>query len=81
MIYSGATLVLGLVFPQLEYCYLQVLVGATVRAATALFSSIAIAVVIAVTVYVALDIEYPRLGFIRVDEFDQALVDLRNNMN
>jgi hypothetical protein len=37
--------------------------------------------VTAVTVYVTLDIEYPRLGFIRVDEFDQALVDLRNNMN
>jgi hypothetical protein len=34
----------------------------------------------AVSVYVILDIEYPRLGLIRVDAFDQALVDLRNNM-
>jgi hypothetical protein len=38
------------------------------------------AFVIAVIVYVTTDIEYPRLGFIRVDAFDQALVDLRNNM-
>jgi hypothetical protein len=36
--------------------------------------------VIAVTVYVTLDIEYPRLGFIRVDAFDQALVELRESM-
>lgn len=36
--------------------------------------------VIAVTVYVTLDIEYPRLGFFRVDTFDQALVELRNGM-
>jgi hypothetical protein len=38
------------------------------------------ALVMAVSVYVILDIECPRLGLIRVDAFDQALVDLRNNM-
>ena len=36
--------------------------------------------VMAVSVYVILDIEYPRLGFIRVDSFDQALVELRESM-
>jgi hypothetical protein len=36
--------------------------------------------VIAVTVYVILDIEYPRLGSFRVDAFDQALVELRESM-
>lgn len=36
--------------------------------------------IIAATVYVTLDIEYPRLGFIRVDDFDQALVELRESM-
>jgi hypothetical protein len=36
--------------------------------------------VMAVSVYVILDIEYPRLGFIRVDDFDQALVELRESM-
>jgi hypothetical protein len=32
-------------------------------------------------VYVIIDLEYPRLGLIRVDTFDQALVDLRAGMN
>jgi len=39
-----------------------------------------LAFVMAVSVYVIFDIEYPRLGFIRVDAFDQALVDLRAGM-
>jgi len=38
------------------------------------------AFIIAITVYVVLDLEYPRLGLIRVDAFDQTLVDLRNSM-
>jgi uncharacterized membrane protein len=42
MIYSGATIVLGLVFPHLEYRYLKDFAhGVTVPIATALFSSIA----------------------------------------
>ncbi len=41
---------------------------------------VAFALILAVTVYVILDMEYPRLGFIRVDSFDQALVDVRNSM-
>ncbi len=36
--------------------------------------------VIAVAIYVILDMEYPRLGLIRVDAFDQALVELRESM-
>ena len=39
-----------------------------------------LAFAMAVSVYVILDIEYPRLGFIRVDDFDQALVELRESM-
>jgi hypothetical protein len=39
------------------------------------------ALFVAVSVYVILDIEYPRLGLIRVDAFDQAFVDLRESMN
>ncbi len=38
------------------------------------------ALVIALTVYVILDIEFPRLGLIRVDAFDQALTDLLKSM-
>ena len=35
---------------------------------------------VAVAVYVVIDIEYPRLGLIRVDTFDQVLVDLLESM-
>jgi hypothetical protein len=34
----------------------------------------------AVTAYVIVDLEYPRLGLIRIDSFDQALVDVRATM-
>jgi hypothetical protein len=36
--------------------------------------------VIALTVYVILDLEYPRLGFIRIDAADQVLYDLLTSM-
>ena len=38
------------------------------------------AATIALAIYVILEFEYPRLGFIRLDDFDQALVDLRSSM-
>ena len=38
------------------------------------------AVTLAIAVYIILDLEYPRLGLIRVDRFDQVLVDLRQSM-
>ncbi|MCB1921780.1 MAG: DUF4239 domain-containing protein [Candidatus Competibacteraceae bacterium] len=38
------------------------------------------AAILAMAVYVIIDIEFPRLGLIQVDAFDQALVDLRANM-
>jgi prepilin signal peptidase PulO-like enzyme (type II secretory pathway) len=41
---------------------------------------IAFAVVIASTIYVILDLEYPRLGFIRVDAVDHVLQELRQSM-
>jgi hypothetical protein len=37
-------------------------------------------VTLAVAVFVILDIEYPRLGLIRLTAFDQVLVDLRHGM-
>jgi hypothetical protein len=36
--------------------------------------------VLAVAVYVTLDLEFPRLGLIRVEDFDQALAGLRRSM-
>ena len=41
---------------------------------------LAFAVIMAVTVYVILDLEYPRWGLIRVDAVDQVRVDLRDSM-
>jgi hypothetical protein len=38
------------------------------------------AFIISVTVYVILDLEYPRIGLIREAAFDQALVELRETM-
>lgn len=42
--------------------------------------SFGFAATLAVTVYVIVDMEYPRLGLIRVDSFDQVLVELRQSM-
>lgn len=39
------------------------------------------AVILTFAVYVILDLEFPRLGFIRVDSADQVLIDLRQSMN
>ena len=36
--------------------------------------------ILALTVYVILDLEHPRLGLFRLDTFDQVLVDLRQTM-
>jgi hypothetical protein len=38
------------------------------------------ALIFALSVYVILDLEYPRMGLIRVDSFDHYLVDVRNTM-
>ena len=38
------------------------------------------AAILSVTVYIIVDIEFPRLGFIRVDAIDQVLVELRASM-
>jgi hypothetical protein len=40
-----------------------------------LFSSI-----LAISLYVILDLEYPRAGLIRIEAADQVLIDLRNSM-
>ena len=42
--------------------------------------NVGFAAILALTVFVILDLEFPRLGFIRVNAFDQVLVDLRQSM-
>jgi hypothetical protein len=41
---------------------------------------IALTLLLTMTVYVILDFEYPRLGFIRLDDFDQFIVQVRASM-
>jgi len=41
---------------------------------------LAFAAVTVISAYVILDIEYPRMGFIRLDAYDQVLIDLRERM-
>ena len=44
------------------------------------FHTVVFAGILSVTVYVIADLEFPRLGFIRIDEEDQVLVDLRKSL-
>jgi cytochrome c oxidase subunit IV len=39
------------------------------------------AAVIGLTVYVILDLEYPRIGLIRLDAADRLLIELRGSMS
>jgi len=39
------------------------------------------AAVLTIAFYVIVDLEYPRVGFIRIDWMDQLLRDLRSSMN
>jgi hypothetical protein len=41
----------------------------------------AFALIMALAIYVILDFEFPRLGLIRLNAFDQVLVELRQSMN
>ncbi len=44
------------------------------------FYFLLVATTMSITLYVVLDLEYPRLGLIRVDEADQVLIDLGRTM-
>lgn len=44
------------------------------------FYMVALSIAVTATIYATLEIEYPRRGFIRFSDIDQALVDLNNSM-
>jgi hypothetical protein len=50
------------------------------RATRDTFHMVAYAGVLAVVIYVIVDLEFPRLGFIRVDDSDRVLIELRQAM-
>ena|ERR1700733_6705456 len=39
------------------------------------------AVALTVTIYTILDLEFPRIGIVRIDRYDQTLINQRNSMN
>jgi hypothetical protein len=43
--------------------------------------TIGFALIMTIAIYVIVDLEYPRLGFIRIDKADHILVELRQSMN
>ena len=43
--------------------------------------SLAFVLAVALAFYLILDLELPRVGFIRINNFDQVFVDLRQSMN
>jgi hypothetical protein len=45
-----------------------------------LVHTLGFALLISITVFLILDLDYPRVGLVRLDVFDQALVELRNSM-
>lgn len=54
--------------------------GMAGAASRSLLHMVAFAAAMALSVWVILDLEYPRLGIIRVDAIDQLLLDLRQSM-
>ncbi len=42
---------------------------------------VAFAMLMSLIMYIIMDLEYPRLGLIRVDSFDEVLMELRRSMN
>ena len=45
-----------------------------------LLAGLGFALVMAMTIYVIIDLEYPRIGLIRVDAADQLLTEVRGSM-
>ena len=55
--------------------------GMAKSAEQSLLHLIVFAVIISASVYLILDIEYPRLGLITIDSMDQSMIDLRKGMD
>jgi len=44
------------------------------------FHTLLVSLTLSATLYVIFDLEYPRIGLIRIDSADQVLVELRNSL-
>jgi hypothetical protein len=54
--------------------------GTSAGVALSWLHMVGFAFIMATTVYVNLDIEFPRVGLVRIDYVDEAMVELRNTM-
>jgi hypothetical protein len=54
--------------------------GTSLNSRRSWFHIVMFAAILSLSVYVIIDVEYPRLGLIRVDAADQVLLDLRQSM-
>ena len=54
--------------------------GMSTNAARSWFHPVIFAAILSLTVYVIVDLEFPRLGLIRIDAADQVMVDLAKSM-
>lgn len=76
------TIIYGLLFVIALACSLLAGYGMAVSRERSWLHIIAFASVAVITVFVVLEIEYPRIGFLSVENrYDQVLVDLRQSMN
>lgn len=73
-------IIFGLLFVLALLCALLAGYGMAVRPQRSWPHITAFAFITVIAVYVVLDIEYPRRGFIRLDAYDQVLVELRQSM-
>lgn len=72
--------ILGLLIIVMVLC--QILAGYRVASNSRWANThrLAFAIILAVTFYVIIDLEFPRLGLVRVDDIDQILYQLRKSM-
>ena len=54
--------------------------GTSINKERSWFHTLVFAAILSITVFVIADLEFPRLGFIRVDAADQVLIELRQSM-
>ena len=61
-------------------CALLVGYNTSPNATRSWLHTVTFAAIVSLTVYVIIDLEFPRLGLIRVDSADEALAELRESM-
>ncbi len=69
-----------MLFVLLLACSLLAGYGMSAGKAPSWLHMVGFAFIMAIAVYVIMDIEFPRVGLVRIDYVDQAMLDLRNSM-